>query len=410
MTTPSSATSGIASFTADVSPRPTTPRTAERIASVDVLRGIAVVLMAIDHVRVYAGVPAGGPTPAVFFTRWVTHFVAPVFVFLAGTAAFLHGQKLGSTKALAKFLLARGALLLALELTVIRFAWTFNFDFANYILAGVIWVIGWSMIALAALVFLPTAVVGAFALVMIFGHNLADIFIRPNLEALQGSIPWALGYFAFEIGDTGPLAVLYSLIPWIGVMAAGYAFGAVLTLEPARRRRVCLQIGVGAVALFVILRGLNVYGDPRPWSPDTSEGWWPAVRSFLNTTKYPASLLFLLMTLGPAIALLPLLERPRNRLTRALETFGRVPMFYYLLHIPLIHLLAIGVSLARTGAVEPWLFENHPMWMSPAPEGYRWSLWLLYLVTAIAVAILYVACRWYARVKRESRHPLLRYI
>ena len=410
MTTPSAVAPGTAAFNPDVSQRSTTSRAFERIASVDVLRGLAVVLMAIDHVRVYAGVPAGGPTPGVFFTRWITHFVAPVFVFLAGTAAFLYAQKVGDRRAVAKFLLVRGLLLIALELTVIRFFWTFNFDFANYILLGVIWVIGWSMIALAALVFLPTAVVGAFGLVMIFGHNLADIFIRPNLEALQGSLPWAIGYFAFEIGDTGPFAVLYSLVPWIGVMAAGYAFGALFSLEPARRRRVLLQIGAAAIALFVVLRALNGYGDPRPWSNDASEGWWPVVRSFLNTSKYPASLLFLLMTLGPAIALLPLFERSRNRLTSELETFGRVPMFYYLLHIPLIHLLAVGVSLVRTGSVEPWLFENHPMWMSPAPEGYRWSLWLLYLVTVIAVGILYVACRWYARAKRQSRHSVLRYL
>jgi uncharacterized membrane protein len=410
MTTPSAVAPGAASFNPDVLQRAVTSRAVERIASVDILRGLAVVLMAIDHVRVYAGVPAGGPTPALFFTRWITHFVAPMFVFLAGTAAFLYAQKVGDRKAVAKFLLVRGLLLVALELTVIRFAWTFNLDFANYILLGVIWVIGSSMIALAALVFLPAAVVGAFGLVMIFGHNLADLFLRPNLESLQGSIPWAIGYFAFEIGDTGPLAVLYSLVPWIGVMAAGYAFGAVFSLEPERRKRVLLRMGAGAIVLFVVLRALNVYGDPRPWTGDASEGWWPAVRTFLNTTKYPASLLFLLMTLGPAIALLAFLERPRNRLTSALETFGRVPMFYYLLHIPLIHLLAIGVSLMRTGAVEPWLFENHPMWMSSAPEGYRWSLWLLYLVTVVAVGILYVACRWYARVKRESRHPLLRYI
>ena len=410
MTTPPAVASGGGAFTPDVSRRPEAPRLVERIASVDVLRGIAVILMAIDHVRVYAGVPAGGPTPAVFFTRWVTHFVAPVFVFLAGTAAFLHGQKLGSKTALAKFLLVRGVLLIALELTVIRFCWTFNFDFANYILLGVIWVIGCSMIVLAGLVFLPTAVVGAFGLVMIFGHNLADLFIRPNLESLQGSIPWSIAYFAFEIGDTGPLAVLYSLVPWIGVMAAGYAFGAVLSLDAERRRRACLRIGVVAIVLFLVLRALNAYGDPRPWNADVSQGSWPAVRSFLNASKYPASLLFLLMTLGPAIALLPFLEKPANPASRALQTFGRVPMFYYLLHIPLIHLLAIGVSVIRTGRVEPWLFENHPMWMSPAPSGYQWGLWLLYLVTVVAVAILYLACRWYERVKRESRHPLLRYI
>ena len=408
MTIPSAIAPG-SSYTPDVAPN--RPRsTVERIASVDVLRGIAVVLMAIDHVRVYAGVPAGGPTPGVFFTRWITHFVAPVFVFLAGTAAYLHGQKLGSRKALATFLLTRGVLLIALELTVIRFFWTFNFDFANYILAGVIWVIGWSMIALAALVFLPTAVVGAFGVVMIFGHNLADIFIRPNLEALQGSVAWSVGYFAFEIGGTDPLVVLYSLVPWIGVMAAGYAFGAVMTLEPARRRRVCLQLGAAAIVLFVLLRAVSVYGDPRPWERDTTEGAWGAIRSFLNTSKYPASLLFLLMTLGPAIALLPFLERPTNAATRALQVFGRVPMFYYLLHIPLIHLLAIAVSVIRTGGVTPWLFENHPMRVGPAPDGYQWSLWLLYLVTAIAVGLLYVACRWYAGVKQRSGSALLKYL
>jgi uncharacterized membrane protein len=385
-------------------------RTSARIASIDILRGLAVVLMAIDHVRVYAGVPAGGPTPGLFFTRWITHFVAPVFVFLAGTAAFLHGRKLGDTKTLAKFLLVRGALLIALELTVIRLAWTFNLDFASYILAGVIWVIGWSMIALAGLVFLPTVVVGAFGVVMIASHNLADIFVRPHLEALQGSALWSIGYFAFEIGGTDPLVVLYSLVPWVGVMAAGYAFGALFTLDAGRRRRICLQLGAGAIALFIVLRWLNVYGDARPWEADAAGAWWPTVRSFLNTSKYPASLLFLLMTLGPAILLLPFLERPANRVTRTLEVFGRVPMFYYLLHIPLIHLLAIGVSLVRTGAVDPWLFQNHPMRVGPPPDGYQWSLWLLYLVTAIAVAILYLACRWYARVKRESRHPLLSYL
>ena len=386
----------------------------ERVASIDVLRGIVVVLMAIDHVRVFSGVPAGGPTPGVFFTRWITHFVAPVFVFLAGTGAYLHGRKLGDKKKLARFLAVRGLVLIALELNVMRFAWTFNFDFANYMLAGVIWVIGWSMIALAGLVFLPTVVVGSLGVLMIVAHNLADVFIRPNLEAIQASGAsglWSIGYFAFEVGGTGPLVVLYSLVPWIGVMAAGYAFGVVFTLDAARRRRLCLQLGAAAIVLFIALRWLNVYGDPRPWQvPEDAAGAWPVIRSFLNTTKYPASLLFLLMTLGPAILALPFLEKPANRVMRVLETFGRVPMFYYVLHIPLIHLLAIGVSPARSGSVTPWLFENHPMGMGPAPEGYQWSLWLLYLVTAVAVAILYVACRWYARVKRESHNPLLSYL
>jgi uncharacterized membrane protein len=415
MATTPAAASRRSTFTPEAVARPGTLERPGRIASIDVLRGIVVVLMAIDHVRVFSGVPAGGPTPGVFFTRWITHFVAPAFVFLAGTAAFLHGQRLGDKKRLAKFLITRGVLLIALELTVIRIFWTFNLDFASYMLAGVIWVIGWSMIALAGLVFLSTAVVGAFGVLMIFAHNLADIFVRPHMDAIQGSDfsgLWSIAYFAFELPSIGPLVVLYSLVPWVGVMAAGYAFGAVFTLDAQRRRRICLQVGAGAIVLFIALRWLNVYGDPRPWQvpPEAAGAWWPVVRSFLNTTKYPASLLFMLMTLGPAILLLPFLEKANNRLTRALEVFGRVPMFYYLLHIPLIHLLAMGVSLARTGTVTPWLFQNHPMGMGPAPEGYHWSLWLLYLVTAIAVTLLYFACRWYARVKRESRNPFLSYL
>jgi uncharacterized membrane protein len=405
MTTPA-----VASTYEPLAPKAAPPATT-RISSVDVVRGLVVVLMAIDHVRVFAGVPPGGPSPGVFFTRWVTHIVAPVFVFLAGTSAYLYGRKVGDKRALVRFLAVRGMLLIALELTVIRISWTFNLDFANYLLAGVIWVIGWSMIVLAALVFLPTVLVGAFGVVMMCAHNLADLFVRPHLPALQGSTAWSLGYFAFEIGGTDPLVVLYALVPWVGVMAAGYAFGVVYSMEATRRRRLLLQIGAAAVVLFLVLRALNVYGDPRPWEvPPDATSAWPLIRSFLDTTKYPASLLFLLMTLGPAVLLLAVLENTRGRLTSVLETFGRVPMFYYLLHIPLIHILAIGVSVIRTGGVEPWLFENHPMRVGPPPEGYMWSLSLVYLVTIVAIAILYVACRWYARLKRQSRHPLLKYI
>ena len=382
-----------------------------RIPSVDALRGIAVVLMAIDHVRVYSGLPAGGPTVGIFFTRWITHFVAPIFVFLAGTAAYLHGQKLGERSKLARFLVIRGLWLIFLELTVIRLAWTFNLDVGSYVLAGVIWVIGWSMVVLAGLVFLPTPAIGAFAVVLIAGHNVMDLIARPQMDAIRESSVswlWGLAYFAFEVDGIGPLVVLYALVPWVGVMAAGYAFGSLLTGEATDRRRLCLSLGTTAVLLFVVLRTVNGYGDPRPWQPSPS--WADTTLSFLNTSKYPASLMFLLMTLGPALMLVPLLEVSNHRLTRALEVFGRVPMFYYLLHIPLIHLLAIGVSLLRTGSVNPWLFDNHPMGNGPAPDGYMWSLGLLYFVTAIAVALLYVACRWYGGVKRVSRNPLLRYL
>jgi hypothetical protein len=228
-----------------------------------------------------------------------------------------------------------------------------------------------------------------------------------SLDASALSGLWKILYFSFfagpvSIGPEGPkLLVLYSIVPWVGVMAAGYAFGAVITLPAPRRHRLCLGIGIGATALFMVLRGLNLYGDPNPWgaSPGGGAPPLPPVRDFLNTTKYPASLLFLLMTLGPTIAVLPTLERARGAVARWLAIFGRVPFFFYLLHIPLIHALAMLVSLVRQGSVNPWLFANHPMGSPPAPEGYMWSLGLLYIVWAASVVLLYWACRWFAGVK-----------
>jgi uncharacterized membrane protein len=374
-----------------------------RVASIDLIRGAVMVLMAIDHVRVYSGLPAGGPTAGIFFTRWVTHFVAPAFIFLAGTSAFFYGRKHTD---LSRFLFIRGAWLVLLELTVIRIAWTFNFDFKNYMLAGVIWVIGWCMMLMAALVRLRPRTAGIIGVAIIALHNLVMPWLSSHVPL--GEL-WKILYIGFFNGPVAgtPLIVLYSIIPWIGVMAAGYWFGTVLTLEPARRNRICLRLGVGAIALFLVLRGFNLYGDPRPWSAD---GPMPALLSFLNTTKYPASLSFLLMTLGPTIALVPLLDRAHGPVARWLSVFGRVPFFYYVLHIPLIHALALVVSEIRTGTVDPWLFTNHPMANPPAPDGYTWSLGLLYLVWAIAVVILYFASRWYADLKARRSDWWLKYL
>ena len=382
-----------------------------RIASVDLIRGAVMILMAIDHVRVYSGLPAGGPTPGIFFTRWVTHFCAPAFLFLAGTSAFFYGRK---HPELSRFLLVRGAWLVLLELTVLRVGWTFNLDFAHYNMAGVIWVIGWSMILLAGLVKLPVAAVGTLGLGIIAVHNLIPM-PQGDVSAL-----WKVLYVGFwagpiELGPDGPnLIVLYSIIPWVGVMAAGYAFGQVLTLEPARRNRLCLRIGLGATALFLVLRGFDLYGDPSPWRATGAGGdggpSMPALLSFLNTSKYPASLLFLLMTLGPTIALMPLLDRARGAVVGWVTVFGRVPFFYYVLHIPLIHALALVVSRTRLGEVSPWLFANHPMGNPPPPDGYAWSLGLLYLVFAVAIGLLYVPCRWFAEVKARRTDRWLRYL
>jgi uncharacterized membrane protein len=283
-------------------------------------------------------------------------------------------------------------------------------------MAGVIWAIGWCMILLAGLVKLPLTLVGAIGLVIIAGHNLIDPYIGELIPALGNSSFggfWKilyLGFFAgpIQFGADGPnLIVLYSIVPWIGVMAAGYAFGGILTLEPAQRNRICLAIGLAAIALFFVLRGFNLYGDPRPWV-DMKQ--MPAVFAFLNTTKYPASLAFLLMTLGPCIALIPLLEQARSALARWITIFGRVPFFYYILHIPLIHALALVVSKIRLGEVSPWLFANHPMGNPPPPDGYTWSLASLYVVFAVAIVMLYFPCRWFADLKAKRNDWWLRYL
>ena len=391
-----------------------------RVSSIDIIRGAVMVLMAIDHVRVFAGVPAGGTSAGIFFTRWVTHFCAPAFIFLAGTSAFLYGRR---NPNLSRFLLTRGIWLVILELTVIRLSWTFNFDFRQYEMAGVIWVIGWSMIIMAALVKLPVRVIGAIGLLIIVGHNLLSGAAGGIAESLGNDargIFWKLAYIGFfapaiELGPDGPnLVVLYTLIPWVGVMAAGYAFGTVFTLPPAKRDRTCLTIGLAAIAAFLVMRGFNLYGDPSPWSAPTpqpdGQPQLPALFSFLNTSKYPASLLFLLMTLGPTIALIPVLERSTGIMARWMTVFGRVPFFFYVLHIPLIHLAAVIVSKIRLGTVVPWLFANHPMGSPRPPAGYPWSLGLLYLVWFIVVIILYFACRWYADVKARRKSPWMAYL
>lgn len=382
-------------------PRAANVPTRERIASLDIIRGAVMVLMAIDHVRVFAGVPTNGP-PAVFFTRWVTHFCAPGFIFLAGTAAYLYGEKVGSRTSLAKFLVVRGLWLVLLELTVLRFGWTFNFDYANFTFAGVIWVIGWSMVVLAALVFLPVRAVGVIGLAIILLHN----GLAPVLQG--GENPSAIMRVLYAGGDFQlaglNFVVLYVLIPWAGVIAAGYAFGVVMRASPERRRKICIRIGVGAIVLFIVLRATAFYGDPNAWSADRGP------LAFLNPAKYPPSLQFLLMTLGPTILAIPFLENAKSRFAGWLRVFGQVPFFFYVLHIPLIHLSALLISLVRTPESTGWLIANHPMQPPEVPPGYRWSLGLLYLVWAIVVVVLYFACRWYAGIKARSNNQALRFL
>jgi len=362
------------------------------------------ILMAIDHVRVYAGVPPGGADPAVFFTRWVTNFCAPAFVFLAGASIFLAAR---NPREQTRLLVTRGLWLVLLELTLIHLAWTFNPAYTRNQMAGVIWVIGWCMVLMAMLVKLPVKVVGAIGVAIIAGHNLIP-GPGDRVSSLLTVLYYGPVFGSIDLGSGWSFDVLYSIVPWIGVMAAGFAFGQVLRLEPARRDRLCFAIGLGAISTFILLRTFNLYGDPNSF--EAGEGGVPALLSFLRTTKYPASLQFLLMTLGPAIALIPILERARGALARSITVFGRVPFFFYLLHIPLIHVLALLVSKFHEGSVNPWLFADHPMNPGPVPDGYMWSLGLLYLVFAIAIALLYLPCRWFADLKSRRRNPWLAYL
>jgi uncharacterized membrane protein len=384
-----------------------------RIRSIDAARGAVMVLMALDHVRVYSGIPAGGPTPGLFLTRWITNFCAPAFVFFAGCSIFLHGQRLGDRADLSRWLMVRGAWLVLLELTFLRVAWTFNVDFAHYMLAGVIWMLGWCMILMALLVYLPLAANAILGVAVIAGHNLVAVAISGSRQSLlQGNLGWLwrVLYFGGGIviggGSEPNFWVLYSIVPWIGVMAAGYVFGAVLRMSHERRRLACYAIGGGATAAFLIVQFLYVDHDQRG-RPDPPVPIWI---SFLTATKYPASLLFLLMTLGPTIAVLPMLERAQGQVARWLTVFGRVPLFYYVLHIPLIHLVAVGISLLRSPAATLWLFGNHPTNPGAPPEGYTWSLGLLYLVTAAIVGVLYVPCRWFAQLKARRTNAWLSFL
>lgn len=373
------------------------PARATRVTSVDVVRGVVMVLMAIDHVRVYSGIPAGGPTAGVFFTRWVTHFCAPVFVFLAGTSAYLmaYGHVARVFRpGTSRFLLTRGALLILLEPTLIRLSWTFSLDYSQFLLAGVIWMLGICMMLMSAIVLLPLRAIVVFGFVVVLGQDL--------FGALPSGWFSQFLYFGGEVATGGPtINVLYSIVPWIGVMALGYAFGVILARDSAARDRACLRIGVTATAAFLLLAGVSTFVSGG------SEDGRPFVIRLLDQRKYPASQLFLLMTLGPAIAVMPYADRARGAIARMLAVFGRVPMFYYLLHIPLIHILALAVWYLRDGNTHATNFVTAPyVWM---PES-RWPLWLLYLVFAIAAALLYPACAWYAEYKARTRARWTRYI
>jgi uncharacterized membrane protein len=379
---------------------------ARRVDAVDVLRGIVMVLMVLDHTRDYFGDASINPTglsqasAALFMTRWVTHFCAPGFAFLAGMGAYLAGSRGRSRGDLAAFLATRGIWLIFLELTVVRLGLFFDPVGAPVILT-VLWSIGASFIVLAGLVFLPSRLVGALGVLLITTHGLAAGFSPDSGNAaLQAARAILLTPGALPLPGGITAVVGYPLLPWLGVVAAGYGFGEVIRLEPGRRRRVLWITGVAMTAAFVILRAWRVYGDPRPWTTQATP--LLTALSFINCTKQPPSLLFVLMTLGPAIACLAMIDRVgiRGPVGRALVTFGRVPLFYYLSQWYVIHGLAVLTGLAR-GVPVAWQFSAAAL--GPAPEGWALSLPGIYAAWAVVLAVLYLPCRWFAGVK--ARHP-----
>ncbi len=385
---------------------PTQPRV--RLESIDVLRGVIMIVMALDHTRDFFSSSGLNPTdPAtttipLFFTRWITHFCAPTFFLLTGTGAYLSLRKKSKSE-LSKFLFTRGLWLIFLEVGIFRcLGWQFNFDYHLTMLV-VLWALGWAMIVLSVLVYLPTWLVTTFGVVMIAGHNL--------LDSIQSSNPvWTILHSPNFLLNTPEhtIFVPYVLIPWVGVTAAGYGLGQVFSWEPARRKAFLLRLGLGLTAAFIVIRGINIYGDPSHWTTQRSAAF--TVLSFLNTTKYPPSLLYLLMTLGPAMLLLWAVDGRTPQVLRPALTVGKVPMFYYLLHVPLIHLIAVIVCYLRYGQAH-WMFESPalPDFPITQPPGWGYSLPIVYLVWACVVLGLYPLCHWFAALKQRRSDAWLSY-
>lgn len=395
-----------------------------RVNAVDLLRGVVMVIMLLDHTREFIHRDALNFDPGdltktntlLFFTRWVTHFCAPVFVFLAGTGAFMQMLRGKSKPELSRFLVTRGLWLILLELTAIRILVWFNLDFHFAFMLQVIWVIGMSMILLAGLIYLPLRVVAIGSIVMIALHNLLDGIRVQGFPVPGNPLPggwesaWMLLHQQGMVFLTPKVygLILYPLIPWVAVLTAGYCFGAVYQWDVKPRRRFLFRLGAGLLTAFVVLRGLNVYGDPSQWSQQKN-AWFTAL-SFLNVSKYPPSLLFLLLTLGAAILALPWFERSgQGWLARVMVTFGRVPLVFYLGQWLTAHGLAVLIGFLA-GQPIAWLFAGMLEQPRPNPGNLGFSLWVVYAVWLGGAALLYPLCRWFAGVKRRRKDWWLSYL
>jgi uncharacterized membrane protein len=390
-----------------------------RLASIDALRGLVMVIMALDHVRdfIHRGAMTASPTdlatttPALFFTRWITHLCAPTFMLTAGLGAYFWARRGRTRGQLSRFLLTRGLWLMLLEVTLMRVAYNFDLAGSYPLLLVVLWVLGSCMVGLALLVWLPRPLLAGLSLVTIALHDTLDGVQAGSLGA--AAPVWHLLHQpgAFPLGGM-TVFVAYPLVPWIAVMALGFCAGPILELDPAGRRRRLVTLGLAAIAAFLVIRALNGYGDPVPWAVQPSAVYTGL--SFLNTTKYPPSLDFLLMTLGPALLLLAWFDRPGAPPPRPLVVFGRVPLFYFVLHFYAAHAAAVLLAFTRYGgATLDFAFHPVPSMGGPAtlyPPAFGYDLWVAYLVWGAIVLALYPVCRWFAAVKSRRRDWWLGYL
>lgn len=427
-------TNDISSIEGDpTAPVVSTERSRGRVDSIDLLRGIVMVIMMLDHTRDFLHrdmlqgidpLDLSKTDVFVFFTRWITHYCAPVFVFLAGTAICLQLHRGKSKSKLSRFLLTRGFWLILLEFTVVRVGFVFNFDYRFLGAAQVIWVIGLSMIVMAALIHLPWKIVTALGVLMIVLHNLLDGYHVTGWHGPDSPVPgiwaklWIILHQPFEAfpvaGFPSPVVVLiYPLIPWVGVMAAGFGLGALYKMSEERRTSLLIWIGVIATMLFIGLRFINIYGDPSRWSRQDTIAF--TILSFLNTTKYPPSLLFLLMTLGPALLALAWFEKSRPATNSffgwvrgVFVTFGRVPLFFYILQWYTAHSLSVLLHYVAGKPVR-WMFDSQAFQTGP-PPGVGFNLLIVYAAWIFGVILLYPLCKWFAGLKAQRRSWWLSYL
>ena len=383
----------------------------KRIESIDILRGLVMVIMALDHVRDYFHITSNvnnpldfaTTSPILFFTRWITHFCAPVFVFLSGTSIYLQSLR-KSKKELSSFLIKRGLWLILIEVAVISFAWSFNPHY-NFLFLQVIWAIGISMVLLGFLIYLPLRFVMLIGLIIVLGHNMLDV-----PEAAAGFNPgfwWDLmhhgSFKLYSITENHSVFMVYPFVPWTGVMMLGYCFGIYFTSSYTveQRRKKLLSIGGGLILFFIVLRYLNIYGDPVRWSLQKNNLF--TFLSFLNVYKYPPSLLYLCMTIGPALLFLAFIEKTKNEFTNVMRVFGRVAFFYYIIHLYLIHFLSTisffgrGHSFSEVSKIG----EHLPFYFVIPGEGYR--LAVVYLIWVLIVIALFPLCKWYDDYKTKYK-------